>query len=84
MHYILVTMRISASTNAWRKVEGVMGDRRIYHVNIKEMYSARVLIMPAYVHDCTILHGTITEKPLQEKVQSCANNLVSPYNNRGS
>ena len=32
-------MRITAGTNAWRKVEGVMGDR---HLIIKEMCSVRV------------------------------------------
>ena len=29
LEYLLVTMRITAAAKAWRKVEGVVGDRRI-------------------------------------------------------
>ena len=39
----LVTVRVTAWANAWMKVEGAMGDTRIYHLNVNEMCSARVL-----------------------------------------
>ena len=55
----LVTMRITARANAWRKVVGVMGvDAN--QVNLNEICSARVDWFAA-IHECTRDDGTNKE-----------------------
>ena len=61
-------MRITAGANAWRKVEGMMGDRRISRK--RNMLSS--CVTPAYMNALETM--ALTEK--QQKVQVCKNNLV--------
>ena len=59
-------MRITAGANAWRKVEGVMGDGRISHKRKGNMLS--MCVTPAYMN--ALDTRAVTEKQ-QEEVQVC-------------
>ena len=64
-------MRFTAGAFAWRKVEGMLGDRCISRKSKTNVFTSWVT--PAYM---TALEPmTLTEKQ-QEKVQVCENNLV--------
>ena len=66
-------MRITAGANAWRKVEVVMGDRRISRKLTGNVLSS--CVTPAYTNGLETM--ALTEKQ-QEKVQVCKkNNLVN-------
>ena len=64
-------MMITAGANAWRKVEGVMGDRRISCKPKGNVLSSGVT--PAYVNALETME--LTEKQ-QEKVQVCGKQPV--------
>ena len=64
-------------TNAWRKVEGVMGDRRISCKQTGNVPSS--CFTPAYMN--ALETKELTDKQ-QEKVQVCEKQLGK--NNRGS
>ena len=65
-------MRFTARANAWSKVEGVMGDRRISRKRNGNVLSSCVTT----VHINALETMALTEKQ-QEKVQVCKqNNLV--------
>ena len=69
-------MRIAAGANTWRKVEGVMGDRRISRRGKRNVLSP--CITPAYRNALETM--VLTEK--QQKVQVCENQTGK--NNRWS
>ena len=73
----LVTMRITAGANAWRKVEWVMGDRCISCKRERNVLSS--CVTPAYMNALETM--ALTEKQ-QETVQDCEKQLDK--NNRGS
>ena len=64
-------VRNTAGANAWRKVEGVMGDRRTSRTRKGNVLSP--CVTPAYISAFETV--ALTEKP-QEKVQVCQNNPV--------
>ena len=66
-------MRITARANAGRKVEGVMGDRRISR-KLKRK-GAQLVCYPG-IHGCTRDDGTNRECCFSVNVQVCENNLV--------
>ena len=70
-------MRITAGTNAWRKVDGVMGDRRISRKRKGNVLSS--CVTPACVNALETI--ALTEKQ-KEKVQVCEKQ--NGKNNRGS
>ena len=57
--------------NAWRKVEGVMGDRRITRKRKGNVLSS--CVTPAYMNALETM--ALTEKQ-QDNVQVCKNNLI--------
>ena len=61
--------RITAGANAWRKVEGVMGDRCISCKRKGKMLTS--CVTPAYIYGLEMM--VLTEKQ-QEKVQVFENN----------
>ena len=63
-------MTITTGENAWRKVEGVMGDKRILRKKGNMLSSC---VTSAYTNVLETL--ALTEKQ-QEKVQVCETNLV--------
>ena len=63
-------MRISAGANAWRKVEGVMGDGHISRKHKGNVVSP--CVMPAYMNALETM--ALTE--IQEKIRFAKNNLV--------
>ena len=63
---VLVVMRITAGANAWRKVEGVIGDRRISRKRKGNVLNS--CVTPAYINALETM--ALTEKQ-QEKVQVC-------------
>ena len=70
-------MRITAGANVWRKVEGVMGDRRTSCKRKGNVLSS--CVTPAHMNALETL--ALTEKQ-QEKVQVCEKQPGN--NNRGS
>ena len=62
----LVTMRITAGTNAWRKVEGVTPSKRNGNV-------LSLCVTPAYINALDTM--SLTEKH-QEKVQVCVERVI--------
>ena len=65
-------MRFTARANAWRKVEGVMGDRRISRKRNGNVLSS--CVTPVHINALETM--ALTEKQ-QEKVHVCKqNNLV--------
>ncbi len=74
----LITMGITAGANAWRKVEGVMGDRRISRKRKGNVLSSCVTL--AYINALETMAQT--EKQ-QEKVQVCKKQQPGK-NKRGS
>ena len=62
----LVIIRITVGANAWRKVEEVMGDRRILRGPKGNVLSS--CVTPAYMNALETM--ALTEKQ-QEKVQVC-------------
>ena len=73
---LYVIMRITAGAFAWRKVGGVMGDRRISRKRKGHMLSW--CVTPPYMNALETM--AVTEK--QQKVQGCENNPGKK--NRGS
>ena len=65
-------MGSTAGTNAWRKVEGVTGDRRIYHVNVKETIMLSSCVTPAYL----IALETMAQTEKQQNVHVCEKNYL--------
>ena len=66
-----IRRRVQAGASAWRKVEGVMGDR-----HISQKLKGKILnacITPAYLYGLETL--AMTEKQ-QERLQVCGNNWV--------
>ena len=66
-----IRRRITAGANTWRKVEGVMGDRRISCKLKGKVLTSRVAT--AWLYGLEML--ALTEKQ-QEKVQVCENNWI--------
>ena len=73
----LVIMRITPRTNVWRKVEEVMGDRRISRKRKGNVFSS--CVTPAYIIALETM--ALTEKQ-QEEVQVCEKQPAK--NNRGN
>ena len=73
----LVTMTITAGTNAWKKVKGVMGDRRISRKHKRNLLSS--CVTSAYMN--ALEEMALTEKQ-QKKVQVYEEQPGK--NNRGS
>ena len=70
-------MRITAGTNAWKKVEGAVGDRRISRTLKGNLLSS--CVTPAYIYALQTM--TLTEKQ-QENIKVCEKK--TDKKNRGS
>ena len=72
-------MRTTARVNAWKNVEGVMGDIRISRKRKGNILRLSSCVTAAYVN---ALESMALTKKQQEKVQVCENQTGK--NNRGS